>query len=139
MMFADGGKAYIYLCYGIHHLFNVVTNKKELPDAVLVRAVEPLHGIDVMLVRTGKKKLDHTLTKGPGNVSKALGILTHHTGSDLFDDKIFIIDDGFKLPKKSIHATARIGVDYAGEDAKLLYRFIVKGNNYVSGRKNQNA
>lgn len=139
VMFADGGKAYVYLCYGIHHLFNVVTNKKELPDAVLIRAVDPLTGIDAMLERTGKKKLDYTLTKGPGNVSRALGISTHHTGSNLFDDEIYIMDDGFKLPKKSIHGTPRIGVDYAGEDAKLLYRFIVKENQYVSGKKNQNT
>lgn len=139
VMFADGGKAYVYLCYGIHHLFNVVTNKKELPDAVLIRAVDPLTGIDAMLERTGKKKLDYTLTKGPGNVSRALGISTHHTGSNLFDDEIYIMDDGFKLPKKFIHGTPRIGVDYAGEDAKLLYRFIVKENQYVSGKKNQNT
>ena len=135
VMFAQGGTAYIYLCYGIHHLFNVVTNKKEVPDAVLIRAIEPLQGIDAMLARTGKKKPDFTLTKGPGNVSKALGISTHNSGSDLFGDEIFIMDDGHKLPKKNILATPRIGVGYAGEDAKLLYRFFVKGNKYVSGRK----
>lgn len=138
VMFADGGKAYVYLCYGIHHLFNVVTNKKDMPHAVLIRAVEPLQGIDAMLKRTGKKKPDFTLTKGPGNVSKALGISTHNSGSDLFADEIFIADDGFRLSKKEILATPRIGVDYAGEDAKLLYRFIVKGNKYVSGKKNNN-
>jgi DNA-3-methyladenine glycosylase len=139
VMFADGGKAYIYLCYGIHHLFNVVTNKKEVPHAVLIRALEPLHGIDAMLSRTGKKKPDFTLTKGPGNVSKALGISTHHTGSDLGSNEIFIMDDGFRLANKDILSTARIGVDYAGQDAKLLYRFIVKGNKYVSGKKMLNV
>lgn len=139
VMFADGGKAYVYLCYGIHYLFNVVTNKKDVPHAVLIRAVEPLQGIDDMLIRTGKKKLDFTLTKGPGNVSKALGISTPHTGKDLFADEIFIADDGFKLSKKNISATPRIGVDYAGEDAKLLYRFIIKENKYVSGKKNKNV
>jgi DNA-3-methyladenine glycosylase len=139
VMFADGGKAYVYLCYGIHYLFNVVTNKKDVPHAVLIRAVEPLQGIDDMLIRTRKKKLDFTLTKGPGNVSKALGITTHHTGNDLFADEIFIADDGFKLSKKDIIATPRIGVDYAGEDAKLLYRFIIKENKYVSGKKTKNV
>ena len=74
VMYGDGGVAYVYLCYGIHHLFNVVTNRQETPHAVLIRALEPIKGIDVMLERTGKKKLDNTLTKGPGNVSKALGI-----------------------------------------------------------------
>ena len=135
IIFADAGKAYVYLCYGIHHLFNIVTNKRDVPHAILIRAVEPLEGIDEMLRRTRKTKLDNTLTRGPGNVSKALGITTHHTGSDLFADEIFIGDDGFKINKKNILATPRIGVDYAGEDAKLLYRFIVKGNGYVSGKK----
>ena len=136
VMFADGGKSYVYLCYGIHHLFNIVTNQKEIPHAILIRALEPLQGIDIMLSRTGKKKPDYSLTKGPGNVSKALGISTHHTGSNLLTDEIFIGDDGFKLSKKEILSTPRIGVDYAGEDAKLLYRFVVKSNKYVSGRKN---
>ncbi len=71
---AKAGVAYVYLCYGIHHLFNVVTNERETPHAILIRALEPLKGIDTMLERTNKKQLDHTLTRGPGNVSKALGI-----------------------------------------------------------------
>ncbi|HVM87772.1 MAG TPA: DNA-3-methyladenine glycosylase [Puia sp.] len=135
IMFAEGGTAYVYLCYGIHHLFNVVTNKKNVPHAVLIRAVEPLKGIDEMLKRTRKQKLDYTLTKGPGNVAKALGILIKHTGKNLLDEEIFIADDGCSPGKKQIIATPRIGVDYAGEDAKLKYRFFIAGNNYVSGRK----
>ena len=73
-MYAAPGTAYVYICYGMHHLFNVVTNKKDVPDAVLIRAVEPLKGVDLMLQRTGKKKADHTLTKGPGNAARSLGI-----------------------------------------------------------------
>lgn len=136
IMFGDPGKAYVYLCYGIHHLFNIVTNRKDIPHAVLIRAVEPLEGIEHMLERTGKLKADYTLTRGPGNVSKALGIYTKHTGFDLRGDDIFIADDGYKLRKKDILASARIGVDYAGEDAALHYRFSVKDNPYVSGKKN---
>ena len=79
-MYAAAGTAYVYICYGMHHLFNVVTNKKDIPDAVLIRAVEPIKGIDIMLKRTGKIKLDNTLTKGPGNVGKALGISKDHSG-----------------------------------------------------------
>jgi len=135
IMFGDPGKAYVYLCYGIHHLFNIVTNRKDIPHAVLIRAVEPLQGVEFMLERTGKIKADHTLTRGPGNVSKALGINTKHTGLDLLDDDLFIADDGYSLKKKDIIASARIGVDYAGEDAALLYRFSVKDNPYVSGKK----
>ncbi|MBV9988689.1 MAG: DNA-3-methyladenine glycosylase [Chitinophagaceae bacterium] len=135
VMYNHGGVAYVYFCYGIHHLFNVVTNIADTPHAVLVRAVEPLYGIEDMLIRTGKKKADHTLTRGPGNVSKALGIHTSHTGTDLQSDRLFIADDGFAVTKSSILATPRIGVDYAGADALLPYRFILKGNPYVSGKK----
>ena len=137
VMFADGGKSYVYLCYGIHYLFNIVTNKKEIPHAILIRALEPLQGIEAMLERTGKKIPYFSLTKGPGNVSKALGISTHHTGRDLSGDEIYIADDGFKLSKEDILSTPRIGVDYAGEDAELLYRFILRENKYVSGSKHQ--
>jgi DNA-3-methyladenine glycosylase len=87
-----------------------------------------------MLNRTGKEKLDHTLTRGPGNLSKALGIDTSHSGLSLLDKKIFIADDGFRYKKNEIVTSPRIGVDYAGEDALLHYRFFIKGNPYVSGR-----
>jgi DNA-3-methyladenine glycosylase len=135
VMYGEAGTAYVYLCYGIHHLFNVVTNKRDVPHAILIRAVEPLHGIDAMLKRTGKKKLDNTLTKGPGNVSKALGIYTQHTGWSLHSDQLFLASDDFKAGKKDIISSARIGVDYAGEDAALPYRFTLKDNPYVSGKK----
>lgn len=135
VMFGEGGLAYVYLCYGIHHLFNVVTNVKDTPHAVLVRAVDPLIGIENMLLRTGKKKLDSTLTKGPGNVSKALGIFTGHTGMSLQSDELFIADDGFRLKPSMIGVTPRIGVDYAAEDSLLPYRFVVKDNAFVSGKK----
>jgi DNA-3-methyladenine glycosylase len=135
IMYAKGGAAYVYLCYGIHHLFNVVTNLEDVPHAILIRAAEPIIGIDVMLMRTNKKKLDNTLTAGPGNVSKALGIYTHHTGNDLQSDNFFIADDGFRLSNNKIIITPRIGVDYAAEDALLPYRFFIKDNAYVSGKK----
>ncbi|MFP5042290.1 DNA-3-methyladenine glycosylase [Parasediminibacterium sp. JCM 36343] len=134
VMYAAGGVSYVYLCYGIHHLFNIVTGIKDTPHAVLIRAVEPLVGIDIMLARVNKNKADATLTKGPGNVSKALGISTLHSGSEM-GNEIFVADDGFAHRESDIIATPRIGVDYAGEDALLPYRFIVRGNKYVSGKK----
>lgn len=134
IMYAEGGVAYVYLCYGIHHLFNVVTNSREIPHAILIRALEPVKGITAMQKRTGKKKTDHTMTKGPGNLSKALGISVINTGTSLHSKELFIADDGFVFDKKDIIATPRIGVDYAGADAKLKYRFYVKGNPYVSGK-----
>jgi DNA-3-methyladenine glycosylase len=134
IMYGEGGYAYVYLCYGIHHLFNVVTNSKELPHAILIRGLDPLEGIEEMLLRTNKKQLDHTLTRGPGNVSKALGISTKHTGMSLVGEKIFIADDGVKSIKKLVAASPRIGVDYAGKDALLPYRFYIRGNPFVSGK-----
>src|SRR5262245_13158858 len=134
IMYAHGGHAYVYLCYGIHHLFNVVTNIHDVPHAILIRGGEPLRGINAMLERTGKEKLDRTLSRGPGNFSKALGISTIHSGMSLLDKKLFIADDGFKYKKQEIIASPRIGVDYAGEHALWDYRFYVKGNPFVSGR-----
>ena len=133
IMYDKGGFAYVYLCYGIHHLFNVVTNEKNIPHAILIRGVEPLKGINKMLERTGKEKLDKTLTRGPGNVSKALGIHTTHSGMSLLSKEIFIADDGFIYSKKEIASSPRIGVDYAGDHALLPYRFYIKGNPFVSG------
>lgn len=134
VMYAEGGIAYVYLCYGIHHLFNVVTNEKDIPHAILIRAVEPITGIEEMLKRTGKPKADHTLTRGPGNVSKALGIRTTHSRYPLLSKELYIADDGFRFGKNQIATSARIGVDYAGTDALLPYRFYIKGNPFVSGK-----
>lgn len=135
IMYKKAGTSYVYLCYGIHHLFNIVTNKENIPHAILIRALEPLDGIETMLRRTNKKKLDHTLTRGPGNLSKALGLLTKHSGRSLSGDDIFIGDDGFSVDAADIGITSRIGVDYAGADAQLPYRFFLKGNPFVSGKK----
>ncbi|MEO5893833.1 MAG: DNA-3-methyladenine glycosylase [Ferruginibacter sp.] len=133
-MYAQAATSYVYICYGIHQMLNIVTNEKEIPHAILVRAIEPLEGIDAMLVRTGKKKPDHTLTRGPGNVGKALGIYKMHSGIDLLGDTIYIISDDYKISNTQVGVSGRIGVSYAGADALLPYRFYIKGNKYVSGR-----
>ncbi len=134
VMYGKAGVAYVYLCYGIHHLFNVVTHSKDIPHAILVRSLEPVKGINDMLVRTGKNKVDNSLTRGPGNLSKALGIYTSDTGTLLTGKNIFLADDGYGYSKKEIWTSPRIGVDYAGEDAMLPYRFYIKGNPFVSGK-----
>jgi DNA-3-methyladenine glycosylase len=134
IMYAKGGSAYVYLCYGIHHLFNVVTNTRDVPHAILIRALEPVNGINKMLERTGKEKLDNTLTRGPGNVSKALGIHTRHNGFSLQSKELFLADDGFTYPEELATTSGRIGVEYAGPDARLPYRFYIRGNAYVSGK-----
>jgi DNA-3-methyladenine glycosylase len=137
IMYAHGGRSYVYLCYGIHHLFNVVSNVADVPHAVLIRAAGPVQGIDIMLQRTGKNKADYTLTRGPGNLAKAMGISIAHTGLSLLGDEIYIADDGYVIDDALLGISPRIGVEYAGEDAALPYRFFVKGNPYVSGGKVQ--
>ena len=132
-MYGKGGISYVYICYGMHHLFNVVTNNRDIPDAVLIRAAEPVSGIQAMLARTGKKVADYTLTKGPGNMSRALGISKLHSGIRLTGNQIFLADDGYVLPAELTGASKRIGIDGAGADALLPYRFYIRGNRYVSG------
>lgn len=134
VMFGEGGRAYVYLCYGIHQMFNIITNKEGVPHAILIRAIEPIDGIDIMLNRTEKKKLDETLTRGPGNVGKAFGFHTSQCGLSLQSDELYIANDGFKVAKSMIVTSPRIGVDYAGEHAAWHYRFFLKGNKYVSGK-----
>ena len=132
VMFREGGFAYVYLCYGIHHLFNVVTNREDTPEAVLIRALEPLEGLDQMVRRRAIPEGNFHLTSGPGKLTKALGIGRRFNGKYLLDDEIWIEDSGIKLAKGHIIASERIGIDYAGEDAKLPWRFSVKGNAWVS-------
>lgn len=135
VMYGHGGVAYVYLCYGIHQMFNVVTNKPGIPNAILIRALEPIAGIETMLKRSNKNTHGFDLTRGPGNVAKALGLHTSHTGMSLQSDELYIASDGCIYKENEIAVTARIGVDYAAEDALLPYRFIVEGNKYVSGKK----
>lgn len=132
VMYAQGGHTYVYLCYGIHHLFNVVTNIEDRADAVLVRAVEPLEGVDIMLKRRSKIKLDKTLSSGPGTLTQALGIKTKmHYGKWLLDNDIWL-EDSRNLSSNEIVTSTRIGVDYAEEDALKPWRFYIKDNQWIS-------
>lgn len=134
-MYSAAGTVYVYICYGIHQMLNVVTNEAGVPDAVLIRALEPIDGITVMLKRTGKKIPDFTLTKGPGNVGKALGISRAQSGLMFVDELLAIYeDDESSLASHMAGISSRIGVESAGPDALLPYRFYIKGNKYVSGK-----
>ena len=124
-MYAKGGTAYVYLCYGIHHLFNVVTGRSGTPHAILVRAGKPVEGVTLMLERRGRKRPDAALLGGPGSLARALGITTTLTGTSLVDGPIRIEDHGIRVPASKISAGPRVGVDYAGADALLPYRFRV--------------
>ena len=123
-MFGPGGRAYVYLCYGIHHLFNVVTNREGVPHAILVRAAEALQGVDVMLRRRGKPDVDGSLLAGPGSVAKALGITTSLSGVSLLGGQVWIEDREIGVDDATVIDGPRVGVDYAGEDAARPYRFI---------------
>jgi DNA-3-methyladenine glycosylase len=122
VMFAKGGTAYVYLCYGIHHLFNVVTNTINIPHAALIREGLPLEGHAVMEQRPGRTV--HALG-GPGVFAKALGIEVRHTGTDLMRGPITIEDRELPIDPANNRIAPRIGADYAGPDALLPYRFIL--------------
>lgn len=125
IMFAEGGVAYVYLCYGIHSLFNIVTAREGVPHAVLVRGVFPTTGLDVMYSRMGGRRALNVLGTGPGRAAKILGIHYSHTGASLSGNKIWLEDKGVEVPEKAVTVTARIGVGYAGSDARLPYRFVL--------------
>ena len=135
IMYGHGGVAYVYLCYGIHHLFNVVTNCEGRADAVLIRGIEPIDGIDEILTRRKKKKLERSVGGGPGIAAQALGITTANYGLDLTKSTIWIEDRGVSINADIIISSPRVGVDYAGEDALLPWRFRIKNNRFTSPQK----
>ena len=137
VMYEPGGVAYIYICYGMHHLMNVVTGPKDHAHAVLIRALEPADGIEVMALRRGMKDTDLRLTKGPGALSLAMGLTSELSGASLNSSAspVWIEDRGIHFPDQEICSGPRIGVESAGEAALWPWRFFVKGNKYVSARK----
>ena len=137
VMYRCGGVAYIYLCYGVHSLFNIVTNREGIPHAVLIRGIQPVDGKQTMLKRTGKKNISNNFGNGPGKVSKILGFHFSHSGIPLTysntgnrktrkseELKIWLEDRNLIVRDDKIKITSRIGVNYAGDDAKLPYRFV---------------
>ena len=131
-MYLKGGIGYIYLCYGIHYMLNVVVGEINTPYAILIRSVEPLSGEKTMLKRRNLNKITESLTNGPGKLTQAFGITSTLNYEPLISDKIWIEDRGINVKEKNILSSKRIGVDYAGEDAKLPYRFYIKNNKWVS-------
>lgn len=129
-MYAEGGTGYVYICYGMHHLFNVVTNKRDVPHAVLIRNILPLDGIPFMEKRRRKPVTNKNFSTGPGTASVALGIYKLHNGESLSGNKIWIEDRKIKIRDSQILVMPRIGVESAGEDAFLPYRFLLKNFQY---------
>jgi DNA-3-methyladenine glycosylase len=131
-MYHEGGLAYVYLCYGIHHLFNIVTSDEDDPSSVLIRAVEPFAGLEIIESRRRMPASKSTVTSGPASTAKALGIdLTFNT-KEMTGDEIWVEDAGIHYAPDEIAAVPRIGVPYAREHALLPLRFYVKNNKYVS-------
>jgi DNA-3-methyladenine glycosylase len=131
-MFREGGIAYIYLCYGIHNLFNVVTNVEGEPEAVLIRAIAPTDGEKLMLTRREHQSVTPKLAGGPGRLTQALGINRSHYGASLQSDTIWIEDRGRQIESDNIITSPRIGVGYAGKDAEKPWRFTIKDSKWVS-------
>ena len=132
VLYGQGGVSYVYLCYGIHHLFNIVTSVEGEPHGVLVRAIEPLSGIDLMEARRNMPGGRSTISSGPGSAARAMGIDGSFNAKDLDGEEIWLEDHGIAYGTDEIVASPRIGVAYAQEDALLPRRFWVRGNRYVS-------
>jgi DNA-3-methyladenine glycosylase len=113
-MFERGGIAYVYLCYGIHEMFNIVTSVAGQPHAILIRAIVPTDGLDVMMQRRNMDTLKPNITRGPGSVAKALGISRKINTCSLQSETIWVEDRGLYFDASEVAAGPRIGVDYAG-------------------------
>ncbi|MDK8182830.1 DNA-3-methyladenine glycosylase [Paenibacillus sp. UMB4589-SE434] len=134
-MFQDGGKAYVYLIYGMHYCLNVVAAEQEQAEAVLIRAVEPLSQLDADLMRArrpirSRKAAD--ISNGPGKLCAALDINKRFDGADLVMGEELWIDQGIQIPYAHIACAARINIPYAEEYADKLWRFYIAGNPYIS-------
>lgn len=132
IMYQNGGLAYVYLCYGIHSLFNITTNAEEMADAILIRAIEPVSGVEHMMERRNKTSVNKSLSSGPGSLSKAMGIELAHNGEKLDGNSIWLEEYRTIESADEIVSTTRIGIDYAGEDALLPWRFYLKNTPYIS-------
>ncbi|WP_293742287.1 DNA-3-methyladenine glycosylase [uncultured Pedobacter sp.] len=131
-MYGEGGVAYVYLCYGMHHLFNVVTSVKDDPHAVLIRGIEPILGLEIIEQRRNMSRLKGAISAGPGSAAKAFGIDKTFDAKNLSGEEIWIEDHGIRYAEEDIAATPRVGIAYAKEHALLPWRFFIKGNKYVS-------
>ncbi len=132
MMYKAGGVAYMYICYGIHDMLNIVTGTEGISHAALIRAIEPVVGLDIMCERRGIFDNKIRLCQGPGALAKALGLSKLHNGADLQDDQIWLTDEGLSYTDDQVIASARVGMNFDGPYKTIPWRFYVKGNAYVS-------
>ncbi|MFI5172321.1 MAG: DNA-3-methyladenine glycosylase [Chitinophagales bacterium] len=134
IMYSAGGVSYVYLCYGIHYLFNVITHTEDNPHAVLIRAIEPSDGMDIILKRRKTKKMHDGLGAGPGLVSQCLGFTTKHNGISLLENEIWI-EDAKPIVPKNIIESARVGMNFEGPYKLIPWRFRIKNSPFSSKAK----
>ena len=134
VMFGGGGHAYIYLIYGVYYCFNIVANQENFPEAVLIRALEPITGLDLMKKRCHTDQLLN-LCNGPGKLCTAMGISKIQNRADLCGEAIYLLS-GAAVAPESVVSTPRINIDYAGAARDYPWRFILKDNSFVSKPKN---
>ncbi|MBE0650790.1 MAG: DNA-3-methyladenine glycosylase [Bacteroidales bacterium] len=132
-MYKPGGYSYVYFTYGMHHLFNIVTSRKDDPQAILIRGIVPTEGLDIQLERRNYIKNKFHIANGPAKVCQALGITLEQNNIPLSGDVIWL-QNGELNTEKNIITCPRVGVDYAGEDALLPYRFILSHPDYKSAK-----
>lgn len=125
VMYQEGGYSYVYLCYGVHYLFNVVTGPANQPHAVLIRGITPILGQEIMAKRIGREKITNKHTDGPGKLTKALGMTLQFNNKLLNSDMVWLEDQNIPIDTRNIIIGERVGISYAEEDAKLPYRFIL--------------
>jgi DNA-3-methyladenine glycosylase len=129
VMFGPAGHAYVYFIYGFYHMLNLVTEVKDYPAAVLIRAVEPVTGVELMKARR-KSNMLRSLASGPGKLCQAFAVDRTLNGTNLRGTILYVEDRGEPIPK--FRATSRIGVAYAGRWKDKPYRFLVRGSEFVS-------
>lgn len=129
IQYGPGGYAYVYRIYGLHSCMNVVAAPEERPEAILIRALEPVEGLELMMRRRGTEEVAK-LCRGPGNLCQALGIGMEHYGMDLCGDELYI--ETVEGPEAGVCTDKRINIDYAGEAADYPWRFLLRGSRYIS-------
>lgn len=124
-----GGYTYTFTIYGLHTCMNVVTNGRDFPEVVLIRALQPTAGVELMQERRKKQSI-YQLCNGPGKLSQAMGITKSHYGVDLCGDELYIESVGGLPP--TVSATKRINIDYAGEAVHYPWRFVLRDSKFIS-------
>ncbi|HEX3045973.1 MAG TPA: DNA-3-methyladenine glycosylase [Bacillota bacterium] len=130
VIFGPGGHAYVYLIYGMYYCLNIIVNRIDVPEVVLIRALEPVDGIELMKQRRGTDRILN-LCSGPGKLSTAMGISLKENGIDLCGETMYLLS-GDTVDSRKITRTPRINIDYAGEARDYPWRFLVQDNPFVS-------